>query len=174
MTDRIVLNYEPVRRDYYAWHLHRFFRNPVLGWIKVIFLVQVLIVSLAVTFFALAANIPMVEWPVLTWLSAFFLALIAGVVIKQGLFWRRFFKDPNVFEPFKVTITPNGLHFKTGLADSKLKWKSFTALEENKTYFFLPYQSSKVVGQPIPKRAFASAEQQNEFRTLAAARLKTA
>lgn len=172
MADRLVLNYTPIRRDYVAWLLHRFFRNRVMGWIKIIVLVQILLISLVLMYFAVSSGISPGQWPVATWLSAFFLVLCGATVLRQWLFWRKFFSDPNVFVPFKVTLQHSGVHFKTGLADSKLKWESFTTLEENRDYFFLPYRSAKNVGQPIPKRAFETVEQQSIFRTIVAKHLK--
>ncbi len=166
MADRVTLSYAPIKRDYFAWLLHRFFRNRVMGWIKLILLAQVLLISIALLFFAVTSGISPGQWPVVTWLSAFFVLLCSAAAVRQWLFWRKFFRDPNVLKPFKVTLQASGVHFKTGLADSKLKWESFTMLEENKEYFFLPYRSAKNLGQPIPKRAFESAEQQAQFRTI--------
>ncbi len=55
---------------------------------------------------------------------------------------------------------------RTRFAEAKMDWGSFAEFLETKSYFLVVYSANKRQFQFVPKRAFASPEQEQEFRDL--------
>jgi hypothetical protein len=77
---------------------------------------------------------------------------------------------PGLAGPRMVEISPEGLHVRTSLVDSKMAWDLFRDWSESKDVFTLYHGQNIVV--PIPKRAMTP-EQQSEFRELLKLYIKT-
>ena len=74
---------------------------------------------------------------------------------------------PGVLGLRTVRIGPGGVQAQTSVADTTLKWASFTEITDDPTYVFL--LMSRTYGVIVPKQAFGTAEASGAF--LEAARL---
>ncbi len=61
-------------------------------------------------------------------------------------------------------LNDSQLRVSNQFVDAKYEWGFFQGLVENKEYFYLRHSSNKRLYNFIPKRAFASADQIQEFR----------
>ena len=68
-----------------------------------------------------------------------------------------------------VTFTDEGVKSEKATGNIEAKWSSFQKFKETKN-LFLTYQSKDVVGM-VPKRAFSSSEDIEQFRNFLASKL---
>jgi len=69
------------------------------------------------------------------------------------------------------TFDPHGMVFKTPVSESRLSWGYFPKLVESRGFYF--FRSRGRVCNPIPKHAFADADQEAQFRTVVGQHIDT-
>lgn len=72
--------------------------------------------------------------------------------------------NPKYRETYRLEFDDTGLRFKTATVDSKLAWNHFNRVIESDKVFLLIY--GKMMYSVIPKRAFASEAEIDDFRQL--------
>lgn len=75
-----------------------------------------------------------------------------------------FQRNPKFREEYHLTFTRENIHFKTASIDSNLQWTHYEKFIEGPDSFLLMY--GKGLYTLVPKRAFHSVEEKNEFRAL--------
>ena len=81
--------------------------------------------------------------------------------------WRR---KPILQAEHHVTFTPDGIHYQMDHVESELDWRYFLRWAETEAGFLLIREAD--VFSLIPKRAFASRAQLDEFRRLLISKLR--
>ena len=87
--------------------------------------------------------------------------LLPAAVIRAMIEYRT---NPKFREEFQLTLTPEGLHFRTPTIDSRLKWTLYSDFFETSRAFILVY--GKRMYTVIPKRALNNDAQLREIREL--------
>lgn len=72
--------------------------------------------------------------------------------------------NPKYREPYEITFSDDGIHFRTPTIDSNIDWKLYNSMLEDGQIFVLIY--GKWMYAVIPKRAFADVAEENAFREL--------
>jgi hypothetical protein len=91
----------------------------------------------------------------------FALMLVAAFTVIPPLAFRR---EPKFRDDYSVTFSPEGIHFRTAHIESQLQWSLYSrALVDGHSYV-LYYGSHQFT--VIPKRVFASSNQQQAFERL--------
>jgi hypothetical protein len=80
-------------------------------------------------------------------------------------------KDERLSSPVQYEANDEQIMFKNKFSETKLDWGSFCRVIETKDLFLLVYTSNKNCSQMIPKRAFASNDDEQAFRDLVAAKI---
>ena len=107
-----------------------------------------------------------------TWIVviAVFAALTLTQTFLPYMIHRRIYhRNPQLFEMRTVTFTDEGVKSEKATGNIEAKWSSFQKFKETKN-LFLTYQSKDVVGM-VPKRAFSSSEDIEQFRNFLASKL---
>ena len=89
------------------------------------------------------------------------LNLLPAAVLRAMIEYRA---NPKFREEFQLTLTPEGLHFRTPSIDSALKWDLYSDFFETAKAFILVY--GKRMYTVIPKRALDGDAQLRELREL--------
>ena len=84
-------------------------------------------------------------------------------------FGKQIKSSPALQEPKIITIDDEGIRGKQSLGSSETRWDAFIEAEETDDDYYL-FTSSRTA-QFIPKRVFATIDQQEEFRALIATKL---
>jgi hypothetical protein len=113
-------------------------------------------------FFVLLANLES---------EIFFLLTFVGVVsfLMWSLFFyiaprQRFRSDPKFQDEYFLQFSDDGIQFKTAQIDALVQWSLYTKVLENDRFYLLVYGKNMI--SVIPKRAFASAQQEAAFDAL--------
>jgi hypothetical protein len=113
-------------------------------------------------FFVLLANLES---------EIFFLLTFVGVVsfLMWSLFFyiaprQRFRSDPKFQDEYFLQFSDDGIQFKTAQIDALIQWSLYTKVLENDRFYLLVYGKNMI--SVIPKRAFASAQQEAAFDAL--------
>lgn len=85
-------------------------------------------------------------------------------LLQRYLIYRNWKSNPSIREPVNIEVTEEGIDFEGATFKSAIKWQIYTNFLESKNLFML-YQSNNLFNM-IPKRAFSSNEQINQFRDL--------
>ncbi|MBI1878388.1 MAG: YcxB family protein [Chloroflexi bacterium] len=94
-----------------------------------------------------------------------FLLIVATPLIFYFVTPRTVFRrEPNFHNIYTLRFTEDGLEFKTENVNSKLDWKLYRQVWENKAFYLLFY--GERLFTVIPKRVFESAAQERQFREL--------
>jgi hypothetical protein len=91
----------------------------------------------------------------------FALLLIAAFTIIPRLAFRR---EPKFGDEYSLSLSPEGIHFRTVHIDSQLQWSLYSRALIDDYSYVLYYGSRQFT--IIPKRVFQSAEQQQTFEEL--------
>lgn len=83
---------------------------------------------------------------------------------KQGEEFAENPENASVFSDNYVTVSDNGLEIKKNTADSKYTWEAIVRKSETPGYYFLFLNAIHAI--IVPKRAFSSATEKNEFEQL--------
>ena len=77
---------------------------------------------------------------------------------------QRFRSDPKFADEYLLQFSDDGIHFKTAQVDSLLQWSLYNKVLENERFYILVYGKGAI--SVIPKRAFASANQEAAFNEM--------
>ena len=69
-------------------------------------------------------------------------------------------------------VDKGGIKITNEFGELKFKWSDFMGVVEDKTFILLQYSSNKNAFQIVPKRAFSSIEQEEDFKDLAKQNVK--
>jgi hypothetical protein len=110
---------------------------------------------------------------IVIWLfTAFiFLTLITIYVIVPAQVGRRAANEPRLIAEQVWAVGEDGILIETPYTEVRLDWYSFKRILDTKTHYIFIYARNPRAYQFLPKRAFASAEQEAEFRRMAARRV---
>jgi len=106
------------------------------------------IASEMIPVFAVAACLP------------FIMAVLLLFVVPR----QRFRSDPKFRDEYLLQFSGDGIHFKTAQIDALLQWSLYNKVLENERFYILVYGKNMI--SVIPKRAFASANQETAFGEL--------
>ena len=109
------------------------------------------------------------------WLGIFLIALsvfllLLQVVIPPLVFARVYRRNSRLFGMRTVTVSDTGIVSDHQLGHSESAWNMYEKFHETQTLFLL-YQTTDIIGI-VPKRAFASPSDLQQFRALIASRLR--
>ena len=88
-----------------------------------------------------------------------FLFLIFFAVPRQ-----RFRSDPKFRDEYFLQFSEDGIHFKTAQIDSLIQWSFYSKVLEDDRFYLMVYGKNMI--SIIPKRAFASAAEEEAFNNL--------
>jgi hypothetical protein len=77
---------------------------------------------------------------------------------------QRFRSDPKFRDEYFLQFSDDGIQFKTAQIDALIQWSLYTKVLENDRFYLLVYGKNMI--SVIPKRAFASAQQEAAFDEL--------
>ncbi len=80
-------------------------------------------------------------------------------------------KEPKYIAEQTWRFSEDSVHWKTEYSESTSGWKSYARVVESKNFFSLFLQSNLFT--PIPKRAFANADEESRFRELLKRKIPT-
>lgn len=112
---------------------------------------------------------PILHWPAVAGVAlgiVFALLLIAAFTVLPALAFRR---EPKFRDDYSLAFSPEGIHFRTAHIDSQLQWSMYSRALVDAYSYVLYYGSRQFT--VIPKRVFASAEQQQAFEQLITERI---
>ncbi len=110
--------------------------------------------------FALAFIIPLI---VFIFLGCF---LLFALVINPLQIANKVKKDERLHSPIQYEVSAEQILFKNQFTETKTDWGSFQKFIETKDVFLLVYSINKRMFQIIPKRAFASSDDEQTFKQL--------
>lgn len=100
-----------------------------------------------------------------------FLLTLAGLIsfLLWSLFFyiaprQRFRSDPKFRDEYFLQFSDDGIQFKTAQIDALIQWSLYTKVLENERFYLLVYGKNMI--SVIPRRAFASAQQEAAFGEL--------
>ena len=93
-------------------------------------------------------------------------ALLFGLLISSSILspGQRFREDPRFKGEYLLRFSDRGIEFRTNEIDSKVSWRLYKEAVETKDFFLL--SNGAALLSVIPKRAFANAEQEKEFKQM--------
>lgn len=101
-------------------------------------------------------------------------ALAAPLVYFGYIFWlspatvkRKVAASERLRAPATWQVNRRGVTVHSAFTDNKVAWGEFSALVELRGFFLLPYRDKPRLFLFIPRRAFSSPEQMQDFRELA-------
>lgn len=97
--------------------------------------------------------------------------LVFAFVISPGKIRRLLQEDPAASAEVTVSIDHQGLHTQSPNALNEKEWKDFYQLLETNAVFMLLGREKRASFQVLPKRAFASQEDEAKFKALATEKL---
>jgi hypothetical protein len=101
-------------------------------------------------------------WWIIAGGGALLLCLIAtATIIRPAIDFRR---EPGLHGEYRFEFSEDGIGFRTAHIDSKLEWNVYREVVENRQLFLLFH--GRRAFSIIPKRAFASPEEESAFRDL--------
>lgn len=161
--DAIRFSFTPAQRDYLITARAFLLRRPLL--LLIVFVLG-LVSSLLWLLFSLSANsadaIAFVLPAVIVPFGLVALFLIVAPIIMASLVAN----NTALMSELRCEASAAGLHVASANADTTLNWELFGEVIETKNYFLLVFHDRRKLFQMIPKRAFASANDENHFRQL--------
>jgi hypothetical protein len=162
--DVICFSFTPAQRDYLITVRAFLLRRPL--YLLIVFVLG-LLSSLLWLLFSLSANradalvfaLPAVVMPF--GLVALFLILAPIVMASLAA------NNAALTSELKCEASTAGLRVAGASADTVLNWKLFSEMIETKSYLLLIFQQRRKLFQMIPKRAFASTDDEARFREIA-------
>jgi hypothetical protein len=92
--------------------------------------------------------------------------LLSALVISPLKIANRVEKDERLRSPIQYEVNTEQILFKNQFTETKTDWGSFQKYIETKDVFLLIYSAHKGMFQLIPKRAFASSDDEQTFKQL--------
>ena len=129
-------------------------------------------VNVCVIAYALADSSRRAVWLVLgiTVLGLLLLRVFYEMFIRPGIAWD---KHPNSQGPRRQEFSEEGVLLQTLSASHMLAWASVEEVHETRDFYFLRQRGSRSFGIGVPRRAFATGDDQTVFRWLATAHAQT-
>ena len=161
MNDEVKIEYQYTEAEYLTASRLLFFSKPNILLRLILF--GVLLLIGAVMFSALAIDfIPL--WTMVLFVALFEGMLFYNVLIKMP---RTYFRGDGKFrDKYEITFTDEYIRVKTSQIDSKLAWSLYTKVLEGSDMYLLIYGTDLRMMTAVPKRAFASKDQEYKFREL--------
>lgn len=97
--------------------------------------------------------------------------IFAAPWVRRWNWRRRWQREPLFHTEHRVSFDEDGIHFLMGTVESQLVWHYYQRWLESNAGFLLIYGNDSF--SFFPKRAFASEQMINDFRALAAKKLKS-
>lgn len=116
-------------------------------------------------------NSPLDETMVLLAPIALVLVVLAAFTYFNPIMRYRIRKEPKYITEQIWRFSEDSVHWKTAYSESTSGWKSYARVVESKNFYSLFLQSNMFT--PIPKRAFANAEEESRFRELLKRKIST-
>jgi hypothetical protein len=162
--DAIRFTFTPAQRDYITATRAFLLRQPL--YLLIVFVLG-LVSGLTWLLFSLSANredafvfvLPAIIMPF--GLVALFLIVTPIVMASQAM------KNKVLTSELRWEASAAGLQVAGAGTDTLLNWGLFNLVIETKRYFLLVFRERRKLFQMIPKRAFASTEDEARFRGLA-------
>jgi hypothetical protein len=77
---------------------------------------------------------------------------------------QRFRSDPKFQDEYFLHFSDDGIQFRTAQVDALLQWSLYNKVLEDERFYILVYGKNMI--SVIPKRAFADAQQEADFRAM--------
>jgi hypothetical protein len=130
--------------------------------------------------FAVALGPDLLVQPVLNRLAAVVISLVVGIIPLLVVFYltshahsTKMYDPKGLFlRPHQISVSSDGVSFKSDVANLKYHWSAFLRLEETPSHFFL--YPDKLMAYVIPKRHFANAEEAARFGATVRAHIEPA
>ncbi len=159
MADNMTVRFTPTPQDYVKTYRFLQFHNPfsrisygVMGLFELCLIASVLIPGSEVRLWPVAVGIP--------------IFIVLAILLPGYSVGRRAKGNNQLLAETAWEANDSQLHVSNQFVEAKYDWAFFQGLVENKEYFFLRHSSNKRLYNFIPKRAFASPEQMQEFREM--------
>ena len=157
MTESITLKFKHNPREY-ASAIRIYFARTLHTKYDVIIALIALIAGVVYTSFF--------GYTIITYLllgtSAFYLAMIFMTYVVTPARWVR--QRMDLMREITIAFSEEGIRYRAENIDSKLQWSLYKNVIETDRFYFLVYGKSQF--SLIPKRVFASAEEERSFREL--------
>ncbi len=161
----ISFRFVPTKDDYIK-SFRIFYLNSWPAWAVLIVLVLFQIICVGSAFvrgdlgFDFGGIFPVVIFIFLVFYIAF------ALVINPITVASKVEKDERLSSPVQYEVSDEQIMFKNQFSEIKLDWGSFQKVIESKELFLLIHSTNKNMFQIIPKRAFASADDEQAFKNL--------
>lgn len=161
----ISFRFAPTKDDYIK-SFRIFYLNSWPSWAVLIGLVLSQIICIGSAFvrgdlgFDFGGILPIVLFVFLVFYLAF------ALVINPMTVTSKVEKDERLSSPVQYEVNDEQIMFKNQFSETKLDWGSFQKVIESKELFLLVHATNKNMFQIIPKRAFASADDEQAFKNL--------
>ena len=161
----ISFRFAPTKDDYIK-SLRVFYLNSWPTWAVLIVLVLSKIICIGSAFvrgdlgFDFGGIFPIVLFVFLVFYLAF------AFVINPMIVASKVEKDERLSSPVQYEVNDEQIMFKNQFTETKLDWGSFQKVIESKELFLLVHLTNKNMFQIIPKRAFASTNDEQAFKNL--------
>jgi len=161
MNDDVKIEYQYTEAEYLSASRLLFFSKPNILLRLILF--GVLLLVGALMFSALAIDfIPL--WTMILFVGLFEGMLFYNVLIKMP---RTYFRGDGKFrDKYEVTFSDECIRVKTSQIDSKLAWSLYPQVLEGADMYLLIYGTDLRMMTAVPKRAFASKDQEHKFREM--------
>jgi len=102
--------------------------------------------------------------------AAVLIALLFDLVLVYRIFVdmpKKYFRgDPKLGDEYRLTFSADHIWLQTSQIDSKLAWSLYTRVHENSSLYVIVYGKDGRMMTVVPKRVFASAQEELQFRKL--------
>ncbi len=159
MAESITVHFTPAPQDYIKTYrflqFHNTFSRITYGMIA---LLEVCLIASM-----LVPNSGTRLWPVAVGIPVF---MVLAVLLPAYSVGRRAKGNEQLLAETTWEVNDAQLRVSNQFVEAKYEWGFFQGLVENKEYFYLRHSSNKRLYNFIPKRAFTSPAQMQEFREL--------
>jgi hypothetical protein len=167
--DAIRFTFTPTHRDYVT--AARAYLSRQQLYLLIVFLLG-LVSGLTWLLFSLSANREDAFVFVLPALIMPFGLVVLFLIVTPIVMASQAAKNKTLTSELRWEASTAGLHVAGANTDTLLNWGLFKDVLETKSYFLLVFRDRRKLFQMIPKRAFATPEDQARFRELANMRIE--
>ncbi len=125
-----------------------------------------LLTLIGLAMLALGEMLPLAAVALLIGLAVIFAAPLARRLASK----RKWLREPLFETEHEVSFSEDGVYFRMGVIESNLNWRYYQRMMVGPDGLLMVYGDDSF--NFLPKRAFADEKQLNEFRALAASKLK--
>lgn len=141
---QLTVSYQLTKEEYLRLRRRALMKNPVM--------------------FTLLLGLPVVMFSIFAINTDIWYGAIMTIFFEAMVLYGIFFQTPKKIHETELTFTEHGMAAKTALAEHKTSWGTIFKFTEQDDHFLL--YINKRATYAIPKRAFASEQQMDEFRQL--------